>query len=102
MAEYLQQETDQISTETVVFSPPTELDALISSEIQQQYEYVYPCSAGQAEFLTQGARADQFWCLMTVRSLGIDPNISQWIDLTKKLAETNEILRTTFTQFQGK
>jgi amino acid adenylation domain-containing protein len=102
MAEYLQQETDQASTETVVFSPPTELDALMSSEIQQQYQYVYPCSAGQAEFLTQGARADQFWCLMTVRSLGIDPNISQWIDLTKKLAETNEILRTTFTQFQGK
>ncbi|OQE15219.1 hypothetical protein PENFLA_c033G04040 [Penicillium flavigenum] len=102
MAEYLQQETDQISTETVVFSLPTELDALMSSVIQHQYEYVYPCSAGQAEFLTQGARADQFWCLMTVRSLGIDPNISQWIDLTKKLAETNELLRTTFTQFQGK
>ncbi|KAK4865062.1 hypothetical protein LT330_001685 [Penicillium expansum] len=103
MAESLQQETDQVPTATVVFSPPTELDALISSEIeQQQYEYVYPSPAGQAEFLTQGARADPFWCLMTARSLGINPNISQWIDLTKRLAETNEILRTTFTQFQGK
>ncbi|CRL24052.1 AMP-dependent synthetase/ligase [Penicillium camemberti] len=103
MAGYLEQETDQIPTETVVFSPPTELDALISSEIQQQqYEYVYPSPAGQAEFLTQGARADPFWCLMTVRSLGINPDISQWVDLTKRLAETNEILRTTFTRFEGK
>ena len=98
-----EEEGDQALTQTVSFSPPTELDTVISSVLRQhEYQYVYPCPPGQAEFLTQGARADQLWCLMTVRSLGTNPNISYWIDLTRQLADTNDILRTTFTQFQGK
>ncbi|KAJ6116028.1 hypothetical protein N7523_006445 [Penicillium sp. IBT 18751x] len=104
MAEHVEEGTGQISTQTVVFSPPTGLDDLIASAGLQrhQYDYVYPCPPGQAEFLTQGARADQFWCLMTVRSLGINPDISLWKDLTKRLTQTNEILRTTFTLYQNK
>ncbi|KAJ5093145.1 AMP-dependent synthetase/ligase [Penicillium angulare] len=103
MSEHLEQEDNEASLETVTFSVPTELqDAIVAIELESsQYEYVYPSPPGQAEFLGQGARNDQFWDLMTVRSLGINPDITHWIDLTKQLTATNDILRTTFTTIQG-
>ncbi|KAJ6141375.1 hypothetical protein N7470_009765 [Penicillium chermesinum] len=104
MSEHLEQEDNDASLETVTFSPPAELqDAIAAVELESsQYEYVYPSPPGQAEFLGQGARNDQFWDLMTVRSLGMNPDIAHWIDLTTQLTATNDILRTTFTTVQGK
>lgn len=107
MAEHLQREGGDeaaAASQTLVFSPPTELDPILASAGLggDDYEYIYPCPPGQAEFLSQGARPERFWCLMTVRSLGQNGNPSQWIDLVKKLTETNDILRTTFTKHEEK
>ncbi|PWY85083.1 acetyl-CoA synthetase-like protein [Aspergillus heteromorphus CBS 117.55] len=104
MAEQLQQESeDEKASQAVVFSPSTELISTITSHglQQEQYEYIYPCPPGQAEFLTQGARPETFWRLMAVRALGKNTEqVTQWVDLVKQLTQTNEILRTTFTRFQ--
>ena len=106
MAEHLQRESDEAAatSRTLVFSPPKELDPIISSAGLRgdKYEYIYPCPPGQAEFLSQGAQPEAFWCLMTVRSLGLNGNPTQWIDLVKRLTETNDILRTTFIKHQEK
>ncbi|PYH88028.1 acetyl-CoA synthetase-like protein [Aspergillus ellipticus CBS 707.79] len=105
MAEQLQQESENAkASQAVIFSPPTELTTTISSGglQQEQYEYIYSCPPGQAEFLTQGARAETFWCLMAVRALGTDTEkVAQWVDLVKQLTQTNDILRTTFTKSKG-
>ncbi|KAJ1711800.1 nonribosomal peptide synthase SidE [Aspergillus flavus] len=89
MAGQLKRESDntqQIKQETFV-SPP-EVDAAISATSLQptEYEYIYPCPSGQAEFLTQGAHPEALWSLMTVQ----------------KLTTTNDILRTTFTNCHGR
>ncbi|THC89640.1 hypothetical protein EYZ11_010916 [Aspergillus tanneri] len=107
MAEHLQCESNEEAaaiSQTLVFSPPTELNLIISSAGLggDDYEYIYPCPPGQAEFLSQGARPEGFWCLMTVRSLGHSGNPTQWIELVKRLTETNDILRTTFIKHQEK
>ncbi|PYI05173.1 acetyl-CoA synthetase-like protein [Aspergillus sclerotiicarbonarius CBS 121057] len=89
--------------QVVVFSPPSALTAAISSAGlgEEAYEGIYPCPPGQSEFLSQGARPESFWSLMTVRSLGHDSNPMEWLALTKQLTETNDILRTTFLQHEG-
>lgn len=63
---------------------------------QDDVEDVYPCSPGQIEFLTQGSKQDQFWQLMTVRSLPEDFDFDRWLHLTAKLTEHNPILRTLY------
>lgn len=63
---------------------------------QDDVEDVYPCSPGQIEFLTQGWKQDQFWQLMTVRSLPKDFDFDRWVHLTAKLTEHNPILRTLY------
>jgi amino acid adenylation domain-containing protein len=105
MADRLKSESDdaqQIQQRT--FTPPSEVDAAISAAALQpaEYEYVYPCPPGQAEFLTQGAHPEALWSLMTVRKVGNDFEPRQWIDLVRQLTTTNEILRTTFTRCHGK
>ncbi|GFF71641.1 nonribosomal peptide synthetase 3 [Aspergillus lentulus] len=104
MADQLKGESDdaqQIQQKT--FTPPSEVDAAISAAGLQatQYEYIYPCPPGQAEFLTQGAHPEALWSLMTVRKVGNDFEPRQWIDLVRQLTTTNEILRTTFTRCHG-
>jgi amino acid adenylation domain-containing protein len=64
-------------------------------------EYIYPCPPGQSEFLTQGARADQHWDLLAVRKLPLGTDFPAWTKLTTELTRTNEILRTTFTKYDG-
>ncbi|KAJ5917883.1 Nonribosomal peptide synthetases (NRPS) [Penicillium verhagenii] len=107
MAEHLQRDTNDEPAATspkLVFSPPAELDRIVTSTGLggDNHEYIYPCPPGQAEFLSQGARPESFWCLMAVRSLGYSSNVTQWIDLATKLTETNDILRTTFVKHEGK
>lgn len=63
---------------------------------QDDVEDVYPCAPGQIEFLTQGWKQDQFWQLMTVRSLPRDFDFDRWLHLTAKLSEHNPILRTLY------
>ncbi|KAG7403283.1 Nonribosomal peptide synthase sidE [Fusarium oxysporum f. sp. rapae] len=104
MAERLELEGgDSTGTEPVVeFQTPSEIQSSIGSSglLEEQVEYVYPCPPGQAEFLTQGAREESFWSLMTLRSLGKASKTEEWIGLVRKLTETNDILRTTFTRHQ--
>lgn len=107
MAEQLHRDGDNeaaAASRPLVFSPPAELYSIISSSGlgPTDYEYIYPCPPGQSEFLSQGARSECFWCLMTVRSLGPSSDPSKWLDLVKKLTETNEILRTSFVKHGGK
>lgn len=64
------------------------------------FEYIYPCPPGQAEFLDHGARKEQHWVVMTVRPLPESTDIEAWIQTATKLAEVNEILRTTFVQHE--
>jgi amino acid adenylation domain-containing protein len=92
------------AAQTLVFSPPAELDTIISSAglAVGDYEYIYPCPPGQAEFLSQGAQPERFWCLMTVRSLGHGGDPIQWLKLIKDLTETNDILRTSFVKHHEK
>lgn len=88
---------------TATFQAPNEvLTAIKTSGLETKYEYIYPCPPGQAEFLTQGDRSERFWCLMTLRELDPAAKIPEWVELVRKLTETNEILRTTFTKNQGK
>lgn len=63
---------------------------------QDDVEDVYPCAPGQIEFLTQGWKHDQFWQLMTVRSLPRDFDFGRWLYLTAQLSEHNPILRTLY------
>ncbi|GFG26505.1 nonribosomal peptide synthetase 3 [Aspergillus udagawae] len=105
MAAQLKGESDgaqQVQQKT--FTPPSEVDAAVSAAGLQatEYEYIYPCPPGQAEFLTQGAHPEALWSLMAVRKVGNDFEPRQWIDLVRQLTTTNEILRTTFTRCHGK
>lgn len=105
MADQLKGESDnaqQIQQQTS--TPPSEVDAAISAAGLQpaEYEYIYSCPPGQAEFLTQGAHPEALWSLMTVWKVGNDFEPRQWIDLVRQLITTNEILRTTFTRCHGK
>ncbi|RAK76561.1 nonribosomal peptide synthase SidE [Aspergillus fijiensis CBS 313.89] len=83
----------------VVFSAPPEVTAAVEDAIEA-YEAIYPCPPEQSEFLAQGARPESFWSLMTVRSLGRDSDPFQWLAMAKRLTETNDILRTTFLEYQ--
>ena len=67
-----------------------------------EYECIYPCPPGQAEFLSQGAQEDQFWVVMITRKLPKMTEVDTWIHTAKQLAEANDILRTTFLSYQGK
>ncbi|GAB1205147.1 hypothetical protein APSETT445_003817 [Aspergillus pseudonomiae] len=105
MADQLKGELDdvqQIKQQT--FVSPSDVDAAISATGLQptEYEYIYPCPPGQAEFLTQGAHPEALWSLMAVRKVGTNFDSIQWIDLVQQLTTTNDILRTTFTRCHGK
>lgn len=63
---------------------------------QDNVEDVYPCSPGQIEFLTQGSKQDQFWQLMTIRSLPKDFDFDRWLHLTAKLTKHDPVLRTLY------
>lgn len=99
MAEHLKANEEE-EVEVRKFETPD-----ISLQFQQSgltwgdVDYVYPCPPGQAEFLLQGNRKEQMWALMTVRPLS-SPS-GKWIRAVEKLTETNEILRTTFTEIKG-
>ncbi|KAI3336418.1 putative nonribosomal peptide synthase [Xylariaceae sp. AK1471] len=64
--------------------------------LQAEVEDIYPCSPGQIEFLTQGNKDDQFWQLMALRGLPDDLDFDRWIQLTTKLTQHNQILRTLY------
>jgi hypothetical protein len=57
---------------------------------------VYPCPPGQEEFLNQGERDSQMWCMMASRKLPEFINADEWLEGTKKLTEINGILRSSW------
>ncbi|OAA54533.1 Amino acid adenylation [Niveomyces insectorum RCEF 264] len=65
---------------------------------QNDVDYVYPCPPGQAEFLKQGARKEQMWVLNTVRRMSASIDQEQWIAVTERLIQVNDILRTSWLQ----
>lgn len=93
----------QVESQVIDFSPSSELKSLISTTGLKEgsFKRIYPCLPGQSEFLTQGARPESFWCLMATRTIGDHLRAEQWVELTRKLTETNEILRTTFIRCRG-
>lgn len=68
---------------------------------KDQYEFIYPCLPGQAEFLSQGERADRTWVLQTVRKIPDYFDIPQLERDYSTLTKLNEILRTTFKKVVG-
>ncbi|KAK3368342.1 nonribosomal peptide synthase side [Podospora didyma] len=96
--------TDSESGWTVVeFEPPQAVHDQIHSAgmSQDEVEYIYPCPPGQAEFLSQGAKDTQGWVLQAVRPFPSAHDLQAWAAVVVKLTETNDILRTTFTQLNG-
>ena len=85
------------------FEPPTKLYETIRNlgTTVDSVEYIYPSPPGQAEFLTQGAREEQFWTLMTIRALPRRTNVQSWIQTVEHLTRENDILRTTFVKHKG-
>ena len=83
--------------------PPLEaFGALKAHGVEDEdFEYLYVCPPGQVEFLAQGAKTEQQWAVMTVRELAESTDVERWISIAKKLAVTNEILRTTFVECDG-
>ncbi|KAB8221905.1 hypothetical protein BDV33DRAFT_201906 [Aspergillus novoparasiticus] len=105
MASQLKRESDntqQVKQETFASRPEVDIAISATSLQPTEYEYIYPCPPGQAEFLTQGAHPEALWSLMTVRKVGPDFEPKQWIDLVRQLTRTDDILRTTFTNCQGR
>lgn len=68
-------------------------DAGVAAE---DIEDIYPCAPGQVEFLTQGHSDDQFWQLMTTRSVPQGFDLETWVSLTRRLTEANQILRAMY------
>ncbi|KAL1615419.1 NRPS [Neofusicoccum ribis] len=64
---------------------------------QEDVEYIYPCPAGQCEWLTQGAAFTQNWVVTAVRSFPSHHRVEDYLNLLNQLTHTNDVLRTTFT-----
>lgn len=67
-------------------------------DFHQYIEDVYPCGAGQIEFLTQGHKKKQFWNLTACRELPSHFDLQLWKDTTRELTARNQILRTMYFQ----
>ncbi|KFY02325.1 hypothetical protein O988_02217 [Pseudogymnoascus sp. VKM F-3808] len=67
-------------------------------DFHQYVEEVYPCGAGQIEFLTQGHKKQQFWNLTACRELPPHFDLHLWKDTTRELTARNQILRTMYFQ----
>ncbi|KAH7028569.1 hypothetical protein B0J12DRAFT_768952 [Macrophomina phaseolina] len=80
--------------------PEVAKDAVKSAglSMEEDVEYIYPCPPGQAEFVSQGHREEQMWALMAVRRMPPTTDPQKWLDATKRLAEINDILRTSWLQ----
>ncbi|KAF2836604.1 nonribosomal peptide synthase [Patellaria atrata CBS 101060] len=87
-----------LSAEPIVYEPPSEVYARLSelNIFKKDVEDIYPCTAGQIEFLSQGIKKDQFWQLHTVRRLPAGFDFDRWIYLTTKLTKNNQILRALY------
>ncbi|PWY91340.1 nonribosomal peptide synthase [Aspergillus sclerotioniger CBS 115572] len=77
-------------------APETALQQWKSTNPAVEVDHWYPVPPGQAEFLEQGAREEQFWVLMVVRPLPETQNISNWISGVIQLTRESDILRSTF------
>jgi len=83
----------------VAFEP---VEQVVSTFSKCEYESIYPCPPGQAEFLECGSRPESFWTLTATRKLATVTGIIEWVELIRKLTEANEILRTTFAKIEGR
>ena len=104
MADRIKQgpEQDKVVLHDAFHLPRRATEAIANAGLtSDMVEYTYPCPPGQVEFLQQGARKEKMWVLMAIRPLPKTTNSAQWIEATKKLTETNDILRTTFTKVDG-
>ena len=66
-----------------------------------EIETWYPVPPGSAEFLSQGAKPEQFWVLMTVRALPPGADTLRWLSAVRHLALESPILRSTFIKTDG-
>ena len=92
----------QEAEERKLFEPPHQIRMILNSYGVQEadYEYIYPCPPGQAQFLSQGAKEEQNWVVMITRSFAKSVNIDAWVSTVKQLAQMNDILRTTFVRHE--
>ena len=99
--------TDHVETEDSTgsseqaFETPAEVQKILADKgLEDGIEYVYSCPPGQAEFVAQGARDEQYWVVMPIRKLANNTSIDAWLQVAQKLAEVNDILRTLFVQHE--
>ncbi|KAI0920315.1 Nonribosomal Peptide Synthase (NRPS) [Taiwanofungus camphoratus] len=91
-------DTDSLAGKAFVVSAPA-YDLIESKGVNREnIEDILPCPPGQVEFLRQGQRDEQFWNLMTVRSLPSEVDLDRWLQVTTTLTQRNSILRTTFIE----
>ncbi|KFY40715.1 hypothetical protein V494_03345 [Pseudogymnoascus sp. VKM F-4513 (FW-928)] len=90
----------KVAAEVKYETPKSVLSAMGNAGIDfhQYVEDVYPCGAGQIEFLTQGHKKQQFWNLTACRELSPHFDLQLRKDTTRELTARNQILRTMYFQ----
>lgn len=87
-----------------IFEPPRQVS--VALELchlpRAAYEYIYPCPPGQAHFLSQGAQEKQYWVVMITRKFSDSTIVDTWLSAARQLAQTKDILRTTFIKVEDK
>ncbi|EFQ99575.1 tyrocidine synthetase 1 [Nannizzia gypsea CBS 118893] len=63
-----------------------------------EIKVIYPAVPGVEDFLTRGAKEEQFWQCQTVRPLPDILDFDRWIQITTELTARNEILRSMWLQ----
>ncbi|KAL5358058.1 hypothetical protein BJX96DRAFT_173097 [Aspergillus floccosus] len=89
---------ETVSMKPAFQTPQRVIDAAEKSglSMENDVEYVYPCPPGQAQFLEEGDRPEQMWVLMASRRMSKETRYEDWIENTTRLAEINDILRTSW------
>lgn len=79
------------------FTVPEEVRRVVrEARCEDDVEDIYPCGAGQIEFLTQGRKDRQFWNLTVYRDLPADFDLDAWKEATQRLTARNQILRAFY------
>ncbi|KAF4539078.1 putative nonribosomal peptide synthase [Lasiodiplodia theobromae] len=79
------------------FTVPESVRRVIrQAKCEDDVEDIYPCGAGQIEFLTQGRKDRQYWNLTVHRDLPASFDLDAWKAATTQLTARNQILRAFY------
>ena len=86
-----------------IYKPPQSIQSAMQTAglSEVDVEYIYPCPAGQSEWLTQGDLVSQNWVVVAARPFPAEHDVVAYQELIKRLTSVNDILRTTFTRLSN-